>query len=88
MKQISSSDFAEVEGVVDSNDPSRLRQGQLVEVWPIDSGFNHKDGGALVALSGAEIVIESQTETGQKVRVHTPRHGFRVRGVERKSSRL
>jgi len=88
MKQISSSDFAEPEGVVDSTDPTGLKKGETVEVWPIDSGFNHKDRGALVSLTGAEIVIQSKTVDGQTVRIHTPRHGFRLRGVEGKSSSL
>jgi hypothetical protein len=81
MKQISSSDFAEAEGKVDGNDPTGLKKGQEVEVWPIDSGFSHKDKGKLVALSTDEIVIESKMQDGQTVRVHTPRHGFRLRAV-------
>ena len=81
VKQISSSDFAEKEGEVDENDPTSLKKGQEVEVWPIDSGFNYKDRGSLVALSTKEIVIESKTKDGEKVRVHTPRHGFRLRGI-------
>ena len=88
IKQISSSEFAEPEGEVEVQDPTGLKKGQLVEVWPIDSGFNHKDRGPLVSLSGGEIVIESKTQEGKVVRVHTPRHGFRVRGVERGGSRL
>ena len=62
MKQISASGFAEAEGEVDSNDPTGLKKGQVVEVWPTDTGFNHKDKGSLVALSGSEIVIESKTQ--------------------------
>lgn len=84
VKQISSSDFAEKEGDVDANDPTGLRKGQEIEVWPIDSGFNHKDKGPLVALSANEIVIESKTSDGVRVRVHAPRHGFRLRGTAAK----
>ena len=76
---IESSDFAEEIGDVDPNDPSGLKKGQNVEVWPIDTGFRNKEKGQLLALSVSEIVIESKTQNGQTVRVHAPRHGFRVR---------
>ena len=81
MAQISSSGFAEKEGEVDGNDPTGLKKGQEVEVWPVDSGFNHRDRGLLVALSTKEIVIESKTKAGETVRVHAPRHGFRLRAL-------
>lgn len=81
LDQISKSDYAEPESPVDASDPTGLKKGQEIEVWPIDSGVNYRDRGRLVGLSGAEIVIESKTKNGQVVRVHTPRHGFRVRSV-------
>jgi len=81
VNQISKSDYAEPESLVDASDPTGLKKGQEIEVWPSDSGFNHKDRGKLVGLSGKEIVIESKTQTGQIVRIHAPRHGFRVRGI-------
>jgi len=81
-KQISNDEFAESEGKADANDPSGVKKGDVIEVWPIDSGFSRKDIGKLVALSTHEIVIESWTKSGQTVRVHTPRHGFRFRKVE------
>jgi len=81
VKQISSSEFAESEAEVDPEDPTGFKKGQEIEVWPIDSGFNHKDRGKLVGLSGKEIVIESKTKEGKMVRIHAPRHGFRVRAV-------
>jgi len=65
---------------VDEKDPVAsfhgLRKGHLVSVWPIDSGSSpvHRDIGQLVALNEAEVIIE--TEVG--VRLHAPRHGFRV----------
>jgi hypothetical protein len=77
----SSSDFAEGEGEVDSNDPSGLKKGQEIEVWPIDSGFMNKDQGKLVKLDGKEVVIERENKNGKNVRVHAPRHGFRVRAI-------
>jgi hypothetical protein len=33
----------------------------------------------LVGLSTREVVIEGRTEDGKEVRIHAPRHGFRVR---------
>ena len=81
VKLVSSSTFAEEGGEVDFNDPSGLKKGQEVEVWPIDSGFNHKDRGALISLSTKEVVLESETNDGEKVRIHTPRHGFRIRST-------
>lgn len=83
--QISAAGYAEPEGSVDTDDPTGLKKGQEIEVWPIDSGFNNKDRGRLVALDGKEIVIESKTESGRAVRVHTPRHGFRLRSIGRSS---
>ena len=64
---------------MDEGDPSGLRKGEMVEVWPIDSGFSRKDRGRLVGLSTREVVIEGRTEDGKEVRIHAPRHGFRVR---------
>lgn len=81
LKAISSSVFAESEGSVDASDPTGLKKGQETEVWPIDSGFSCKDRGRLVTLNGTEIVIDSKTQDGQHVRIHTPRHGFRVRSA-------
>jgi len=78
-RSIGSSDFAEEIGDVDSNDPSGLKKGQNVEVWPIDTGFMNKEKGQLLALSVSEIVIETNTQDGKTVRVHAPRHGFRIR---------
>lgn len=81
--QISKADYAEPESEVESGDPLGLEKGQEIEVWPIDSGFNNKDRGKLVGLSGAEIVIQSKTKNGVAVRVHAPRHGFRLRGIDK-----
>ena len=83
MKQISGDVFAEDEAslTVDRDDPTGLERGLVVEVWPVDSGFSRKDRGVLVGLNGSEIVVEGKTGSGETVRIHTPRHGFRLRGV-------
>ncbi|EGO60731.1 hypothetical protein NEUTE1DRAFT_144095 [Neurospora tetrasperma FGSC 2508] len=54
-----------------------LKKGTLVEVWPTDSGSApaHRDVGRLVSLDSREVVIENE----KGVRVHAPRHGFRVK---------
>lgn len=67
---------------VRNNDPSGLGQGQVVEVWPIDTGFRHKDRGTLVSLDDDEIVIEvkAKDEIGEPVQVHFPRLNYRIRG--------
>jgi len=88
VKQVSASEFAEEEGSVDENDPSKLRKGEVVEVWPIDSGVSRRDRGSLVKLDGGEIVVEKENGEGKIVRVHAPRHGFRVVGVRTGGEKL
>lgn len=76
--------FVEEVGEVEALDPSGLKKGEEVEVWPTDTGFNHKDRGSLVKLDREEIVVEKSMGDGStKVRVHAPRHGFRVVRVDR-----
>ena len=76
--------YFEEEGVVDASDPIvkvyGLEKGSRIEVWPTDSGAGHRDQGRLVSLDAEEVVWE--TDVG--VRVHAPRHGFRVRLVKPK----
>lgn len=62
---------------VNTSDPLQLTKGQLVEVWPTDSGIRHRDRGSLVGLDNDEVVIEA----GTGIRVHFPRSGFRVAAV-------
>jgi len=88
VEKIKGEGWAEGELGVDEGDPSGLRKGEIVEVWPTDSGFNHRDRGRLVGLSTAEIVVEGMMEGGEGVRIHCPRHGFRVRRVEKGSEKL
>jgi hypothetical protein len=60
----------------------------LVSVWPTDTGTKNRDTGALVALSTAEIVIETKTNEDRVVRVHAPRHGFRVRAASENGGKV
>lgn len=63
--------------VVDTNDPTGFQKGEEVEIFPFDSGFNHKDRGELVSLTPGEMVVKKQTQ-GTDIRVHVPRWGFRI----------
>ena len=89
VKRVTSAEFAEKETKVDEDDPLGLKQGQEVEVWPTDTGFNHKDRGRLVGLTKVEVVIEVQSKVGGKVmRIHAPRVGFRVRAIGGDGSKM
>ncbi len=79
VKQILAAEFAEAEESVDQSDPLGLSKGEEVQVWPIDSGFKHKDRGRLVSLTSKEVVIAKPSKVGGKeIHVRTPRHGFRI----------
>jgi hypothetical protein len=80
--------FAEAVGEVDVNDPLGLRVGDVVEVWPIESGFSHKDRGKLLSLTPREVVISKTMRSGEEIRVHAQRWGFRIRKVEGGEARL
>ncbi|KAK3988664.1 hypothetical protein QBC44DRAFT_243169 [Cladorrhinum sp. PSN332] len=71
----------EYKGNVDGGEPVvkalGLKRGHEVEVWPTDSGSNHRDRGVLVGLDEREVVWVSE----KGVRVHAPRRGFRVTRV-------
>lgn len=81
-KIITGSGFAEEQlGGVDETEivvkAQGLKAGDDVRVWPSDYGSKHKDAGKLVAITSKQIVIETQGAAG-KVRLHTPRHGFKI----------
>jgi hypothetical protein len=78
--QISASEYAEALPSSDAA-PAAAKNGQQVQLWPIDSGFNNKDTGVLLAVNEAEFVIETTTKEGNTLRVHAPRHGFRVKAI-------
>ena len=70
----SSSSSAEVDATEPVVRALGLKKGDEVEVWPTDSGSNHRDKGKLVGLNKSEVVWEN----GKGVKVHAPRKGFRV----------
>lgn len=79
----------EDEARVDLADPvvkeKGLYQGQEVLLWPADTGANHKTRGKLVGFTSREITLDT-TEGEVSVRVHAPRHGFRVAAVPEKAN--
>jgi len=88
-KRISGANYAEAEAKVDEQDPMNLAQGEDVEVWPIDTGFRHRDRGQLVGINEEEIVLQLHSKTqDQDLRLHFPRTNFRVSAVEAGGSKL
>lgn len=76
---IYASEFAEeVKAGIVQGDQTGLNVGQEVLVHPTDSGQKNKDKGRLIKLDWEEIVYEVSGQNGKSVRVHAPRHGFRV----------
>ncbi|PKS07598.1 hypothetical protein jhhlp_006204 [Lomentospora prolificans] len=81
---ITSSSYNEELGYVDERDPvvatECLTKGVVVTVWPSDTGSSHKDTGKLLSINKMEVVFEVSAPESQSttVRVHAPRHGFRV----------
>ncbi|PHH86828.1 hypothetical protein CDD83_9698 [Cordyceps sp. RAO-2017] len=72
-------------GEVDAKDPvaaaQGLAKGDVVGVSPTDTGASRTDVGTLVGLDKDEVVLEVEAE-GTTVRVHAPRHGFRLRKLD------
>ncbi|SPN97263.1 uncharacterized protein DNG_00777 [Cephalotrichum gorgonifer] len=85
LKLTAGSPWNEAPGSVDPQDSvvvaDGLRGGDLVTVWPTDTGSSHRDTGSLVSISSTEVVIETRAKDNAAtvLRVHAPRHGFRVR---------
>ncbi|KAK6841468.1 hypothetical protein PG990_006530 [Apiospora arundinis] len=84
--------FAEAEGSVEASNPvvaaEGLQKGDRVKMWPTDSGSGHKESGKLVSMGLKEIVVEAQGKDGTSVRIHAPRHGYKVKKDVDTSSNL
>lgn len=78
VKQISEGPFGDRNPAVDPLDPTGLKQGDWVQGWPTDTGFNHRDVGKLVGLTSQESVIATKAESGAEIRIHHPRWQFIV----------
>lgn len=60
MRQRRASFVSELEAFMTLVDPQEffgVEEGELVEVYPSDSGFDHRDPGVLVGLDVDEVVI-------------------------------
>lgn len=67
------------EGLQVEHDPLRLSFGDKVQIWPVDTGYGHKDSGTLVKLSRDEVAILRRSEQGNaEVRIHFPRWNFAI----------
>ena len=81
-KLVTQSAFHDAEGSVDAEDlaveAQGLQKGDAVTVSPKDTGMSRKDAGTLVSMDKDEVVFETKAEGGS-VKVHAPRHGFRIR---------
>lgn len=78
-QHIISASYHDQQAGVDDQDPLGFKEGDSVELWPIESGFRHKDKGRLVKLTREEVVLAIPTRSGGKeIRVHAPRWGFRL----------
>jgi hypothetical protein len=68
---------------VDPKDPLRLKKGQAVEIFPIDSGFTHHDKGELASIGVKEVAIFTRPNEGEGIlRLHFPRVNFRIQPTE------
>jgi hypothetical protein len=82
IKYMQTARFVETAGEIDANDPTGLKAGDEVDIWPYDSGFSHKDRGKLITLTPSEMVVAKQTKVGnQEIRIHMQRWGFRIAKV-------
>ncbi len=63
---------------IDDKEPLGLKQGQDVEVTPIDTGKTGVQKGKLLGLDRTEAVVGSKTKSGSQLRVHFPRWNFKV----------
>lgn len=46
-------------------------------MYPVDTGYNSKDSGKLVALNKGEAVISTMSkQDGKEIRIHYPRWNF------------
>jgi hypothetical protein len=79
IKHMEGSVFYESVGEVDAHDPTALKAGDEVTVWPVDTGFKHRDSGKLLGLTPNDIIILKRTTVGNlDIHVHLPRWGYRV----------
>lgn len=60
-------------------DPSGHKAGDMVEVFPTDTGFTRRDTGKLVGLTTQEVVISVVSQQdGKEVHINFPRWNFSI----------
>lgn len=60
-------------------DPLGLKEGEMVDMHPIDTGYNQRDSGKLVVLNSHEAAVSTKSQQdGVEVRIHYPRWNFNV----------
>jgi glutathione S-transferase len=83
VKAITGAEYHDAEAKVDETDfdvvTLGLKKGDVVSVGPTDFGSSTRDKGKLLSIDSAEVVIEGKSESGEAIRIHAPRHGFRIR---------
>lgn len=80
---VTSAKFSDTSLVVDANDPLKLREGSIVELFPLDGGgHTHQDRGRLIKLTKDEVAIAVSSSSGAEVHVHAPRWQFRVKAID------
>jgi len=89
IKHMASARFYEPVGEVDAHDPTALKAGDEVTIWPVDTGFKHKDSGKLLGLTPNDITISKRTKVDNlEIHVHAPRWGFRVAKSKQESMKI
>lgn len=73
------SDFGQSQLTVDAKDPTGLKEGTEVEIYPADWLTEHKDRGRLVGLTAHDVTIAVQSKKDVEMRIHAPRTGFKIR---------
>ncbi|KAK3670229.1 hypothetical protein LTR78_009884 [Recurvomyces mirabilis] len=85
VKQILAAGFVDTSPKVEA-DPSGLKDGEEVDMYPNDTGYNRKDTGKLIKLTSSEAVISTKSKQDAKeLRIHYPRWNFTITPTSRRS---
>lgn len=61
------------------DDPLGLKANDNMDMWPIDTGYSHKDSGRLIKLTSSEVAISTESgQGGKEVHIHYPRWNFSI----------
>ena len=74
-QRVLTANFADADIGFNVADQLGFKDGQEVQIWPVDSGSKHRDQGILIGLNDEEVVVSIP---GQQTRLHCPRTGFRI----------